>query len=268
MDFTRKYGPWALITGASEGTGSAFARAVARRGLDCVLIARREAPLAALAAEIRALGRQCVTASVDLARPDAAARVAEAAGGREIGLYIANAGADTVNSRFLDRDIAEWDGLVTLNVLTTMRNCHWLGRAMRARRRGGMILVGSGACYGGLHGLAVYTAAKGFALNFGEALWSELGEAGIDVLSLILGRTDTPAHRRSLELAGQPVPDGMARPEEVARVGLERLGRIAVHNWGEDEHGTGMSPISPAQRQARLLAVKAMSAGYVAKEKA
>jgi short-subunit dehydrogenase len=268
MTLAQKYGPWALITGASEGTGSAFARAVADAGINCILIARREGPLAELAADIRAKGVDCVTGSVDLAAPDASARIAAVAGEREVGLLIANAGADTNGSLFLDRDIADWDQLATMNVLTTMRNCHHFGRGMRARGRGGIIIVGSGACYGGLHGLAVYCAAKAFALTFGEALWSELGEHGVDVLNLILGRTDTPAHRLILAQSGQPVPEGMAQPEDVARVGLERLPHGPIHNWGEDENTVGMSAASPAQRRARLLAVKAMSQGYAIRQDA
>jgi short-subunit dehydrogenase len=268
MTFSAKYGPWALITGASEGTGSAFARALADAGINCILIARREGPLAELAADIRARGVECVTASIDLSAPDASAKIAEVAGEREVGLLIANAGADTNGSLFLDTEITHWDQLATMNVLTTMRNCHHFGQGMRARGRGGIIIVGSGACYGGLHGLAVYCAAKAFALTLGEALWSELGEHGVDVLNLILGRTDTPAHRLILAQSGQPVPEGMAQPEDVARVGLERLPHGPTHNWAEDEDTVGMSFASVAQKRARLLAIKAMSASYSTKQDA
>ena len=67
MEFCERYGQWALVTGGSEGTGAAFARALAARGLNCILVARREAPLAALAARIRAeSGFECVTAAIDL----------------------------------------------------------------------------------------------------------------------------------------------------------------------------------------------------------
>jgi short-subunit dehydrogenase len=209
MELAQKYGPWALITGASEGTGAAFAHQLADAGLNLVLIARREGPLAALAGEIRGKGGECITATVDLSTLDAGAKIAAAAGG-EIGLFIANAGADTVNSMFLDQDVSKWDELINLNVVTTMRNTHFFGRAMRERGRGGIILVGSGACYGGLNGLAIYTGVKAFDLCFGEALWAELRHSNVDVLSLILGRTDTPAHRRSLEAGSKIGPEGGA----------------------------------------------------------
>lgn len=267
MSLAAQYGPWALITGASEGTGSAFALRLADAGINCVLIARREGPLAALAEQVRAKGVECVTASVDLTASDAAAQVIAAAGACEIGLFIANAGADTNGSLFLDSDVANWDQLVALNVTTMLRLCHHFGQGMRTRERGGIILVGSGACYGGLYGMGVYCASKAFALTFGEGLWAELRGCGVDVLSLILSRTDTPAHRELMARNGQPVPDGMAQPEDVARVGLERLPYGPIHNWGEDENASGMAASSAAQRRARILAIKQMSGAYAGKSK-
>src|SRR5882724_11243989 len=106
MSFAERYGPWAVIAGASEGTGSAFARKVAARGVNCILIARRAAPLAPLADVIRAESRvDCITATVDLAAPNAFDSIVAAVGQREIGLFISNAGADSNGSHFLDRDL-------------------------------------------------------------------------------------------------------------------------------------------------------------------
>ena len=266
MSFADKYGPWALITGASEGTGSAFARQIAAEGVNLILVARREGPLAELAEEIRGLGVECVTASADLTKAVAAAWIAAAAGDREVGLFIANAGADTVNTRFLDSPAAKWDELVYLNALTTMRLCHHFAAPMVSRGRGGIIIVGSGACYLGLSGLSVYTASKAFALTFGEALWAELRGHGVEVLNLILGRTDTPAHRKSLEQTGQKVDmTGMAQPDDVARLGLERLPYGPTQNWGETDDTVGMSLASSAQRRERILMIEQMSAAYAGK---
>jgi uncharacterized protein len=262
MEFAEKYGPWALITGASEGTGSAFARQLADAGIHCILVARREAPLAALAAEIRAKGVDCVTASVDLSASDATGRIVAAVGDRDVGLLISNAGADTNGALFLDQDIANWDQLVTLNIGTTMRNCHHFGRLMRTRGRGGIILVGSGSCYGGLNGMGVYCGAKAFDLCFGEGLWAELRHANIDVLNLILGRTDTPAHRRLLERNGMPVPEGLASPVEVAKSGLAQLPHGPVHNWGQANDLAGYAPSSPDARRARILAIEHATNAY------
>ncbi|MDR2856682.1 MAG: SDR family NAD(P)-dependent oxidoreductase [Novosphingobium sp.] len=265
-EFAAKYGPWALITGASEGTGSAFAHRLVDAGLKVILVARREGPLAALADEIRARGGECVTASVDLSAPDAAERIAAAAGDREVGLLITNAGADANGSMFLDKDLAAWEQLVTMNVNTTMRLAHRFGRAMRERGRGGMILVSSGACYGGLSGISAYCASKAFVLAFAEGLWAELRHHNIDVLTLVLGRTDTPAHRKILEESGQPVPTDMATSEEVAEVGLRQLPHGPIWNWGQTNDVAGMAPNSPDDRRAKILAIEAMSAAYAGKK--
>jgi len=265
MNFAERYGPWALITGASEGTGSAFAHRLADEGINCILVARRQEPLEALAVEIRAKGVECLTAAVDLSALDATDRIIAAVGAREVGLFIANAGADTNGSLFLDGAVANWDRLITLNVITTMRNSHHFAQAMRARKRGGIILVGSGACYGGIHGIAVYCGSKAFAVCFGEALWAELRHHDVHVLNLILTRTDTPAHRKLLERDGHAIPKGMADPDDVARVGLARLPNGPIHNWGEDEDTIGMSANSPAQRRARILAIEEKSGAYARK---
>ena len=104
MDFATNYGPWAVILGASEGTGREFARQIAAKGVSPILLARREGPLADLAREIRAeFGVEAVTASVDLAAPDAFEQVKASVGNREVGLFVSNAGADTNASRFLDQ---------------------------------------------------------------------------------------------------------------------------------------------------------------------
>ena len=262
MDFKQKYGPWALIAGASEGTGAAFARQLAARGINLVLVARREGPLAALAEEVRALGAQCETASVDLAADDAAARMVQAAGQREIGLLIYNAGADPNARLFLDQDIAAWDTLAMRNVMTVMRSVHHFGRAMRDRRRGGIIIVGSGACYGGLPGIAAYSATKAFDLMLGEGLWAELRPHGVDVLGLIMNRTDTPAHRELMERIGMPIPDDLASAEDVAALGLERLPHGPVANWGQadDEERFGGSA---ASRRDRILKSSERAMSYL-----
>lgn len=222
--FAEKYGPWAIVAGASEGVGREFARRVAANGVKCILIARREKPLAELAEEIRDVsGVECVSASIDLARADAFDRILASVGAREVGLYISNAGTDPNASHFLDRKIETWDELVQRNVVTTMRCCHHFGGLMRQRRRGGLLLVGSGAAYNGAPSMAVYSGSKAFDLCFGESLWAELHPFGVDVLSLILTITDTPALRQVLADRGQPPPSGMASAANVAEVGLARL---------------------------------------------
>ena len=260
MTFATRYGPWAVIAGASEGTGAAYARLLAAQGLSLVLIARRSGPLEALAEELRAsTGVACLAATIDLAQPDAAAQVIAAVGDREVGLYISNAGAVPHGSRFLDEDIASWTGLVNRNVVTVMQCCHHFGGLMRTRGRGGVLLVNSSACDGGGGVLAVYSASKAFDLNFAESLWSELKPFGVDVLSLIMGMTDTPAFNTLLHEKGLPLPPGTAAPEAVAAFGLHQLGNGPVQNWGQGEDESGGATTSAADRRARIAAIDGMS---------
>jgi len=256
MDFSAKYGPWAVITGASEGTGRAYARFLAAKGLSLILIARRQRPLDALATEIAGVaGVECITASIDLGEQDAHRKVVAIAGDREVGLFIANAGADPNGGRFLDRDAEVWASLVTRNVMTTMLCCHHFAGPMRERRRGGILLSNSYACYGGGQYMACYTASKAFDLCFAESLWSELKPHGVDVLSLVMGMTDTPAFNALLDGKGLPRPAGIACAEDVAAFGLAQLGNGPIQNWGlmDDEPVPGLQ--SAAARRARVLAI-------------
>ena len=260
MSFAERYGPWAVVAGASEGTGRAFARKIASNGVPCVLIARRPDPLAALAEEIRAeSGLVCPTAAIDLTSPGATGQIVAAVADREVGLFVSNAGADTNGARFLDRDIEVWLHHVHLNVITTMSCCHHFGRLMRARRKGGLLLVNSGACYGGASFMATYSASKAFALNFGESLWTELRPHGVDVLNLVLGRTDTPAFRALLAEKGLPVPPNLASPDDVAEIGLARLPQGPTHNWGIADDVAGYAPTSASVRRSRILAIDSAS---------
>ena len=260
MGFAERYGPWALVAGASEGTGREFARRIAASGVPCILVARRAEPLAALAKEIRAeSGVECVTASIDLAAPDALDRIITAAGEREVGLFVSNAGADPNGSRFLDRDLTDWLELTQRNVVTTVACCHHFAGPMKARGRGGLLLVNSGACYGGASFLATYSASKAFVLCLGEGLWAELRPHGVDVLNLVLGMTDTPAFRALLAEKGLPVPDGIASPVDVAKVGLDRLPHGPVHNWGLEDDAVGYAVNSAAARRERISMIDSVS---------
>lgn len=256
MSFKERYGPWAVIAGASEGTGSAFARRLAREGVPSLLLARRAAPLRDLADEIRAdTGVECATATVDLSALDATESIVAAIGARDIGLFIFNAGSDTNGALFLDRDIEAWDELVQRNVMTTMRCAHHFGVAMRKRGKGGLLLVNSGACYGGLPSISAYAASKAFVLTFAEGLWAELKEGGVDVLTLVLGRTDTPAFRTLLAEKGLPIPPDLASPDAVAEAGLARLAHGPIHNFGYDDEVAGPGLPAAAARRDRILAL-------------
>lgn len=228
VDFKSKYGPWAVIGGASDGTGRAFVHQVAATGIHCIVIARREGMLSELAGEIRSkYGVECISAAIDLSTPDAFAKIVEAVGIREVGLFISNAGSDPNGSVFLDKDVERWVDLVNRNVLTNLRCCHHFGGLMRRRGRGGLLLVGSAAGYGGSKFMAVYSATKAFVWCLAESLWAELRSYHVDVLYIALVATDTPFLQRLLEEKGQKQMKASS-PEDVAKKGLAYLARGPV----------------------------------------
>ena len=217
MSLAEKYGPWAVVAGASEGIGSSVARLLGEHNLNVMLVARRQAVLDEVAATVKTTTR---TVALDLSLDDAHEALASAAEGLDVGLLIYNAGGDPNSSRFLDKPLATWQELVRRNVNTVLGACHHFGSQMASRGRGGIVLVTSGAAWVGGDYMAAYGASKAFDLVLGEALWAEFRPLGIDVLSMVLGATDTPAFRRVLH--GRDFPD-IADPDDVAIQMLENL---------------------------------------------
>ena len=198
-DFADRYGPWALVAGASEGVGAAYAHALAARGLNVALLARRATVLDEVASTIRAVsGVETMTLAVDLAEPDAAAKVLQATADLEIGMFMYGAGADPNYELFLDQPVGDALSLVQRNCATPLALCHALAGPMVARGKGAIVLVSSGAGFAGARNMVAYGASKAFDTVMGEALWAELNDRGVDVLVTVLGATDTPALRRTL----------------------------------------------------------------------
>lgn len=261
-----RYGPWAVIAGASEGIGREFAIQLATEGINLILVSRRQGLIDELGDEVsRKFGVQCIAGAIDLADPDALEQLVAIVGQREVGLYISNAGGDANASKFLEKDIKSWDDLVQRNVIDVMHASHHFAEPMRQRGRGGILLVGSGACWGGGSFLAIYSATKAFELCLAEGLWGELHEQGVDVLYMALGMTDTPAFRARRTALGQPIPDGIADSAEVARLGLERLDKGPVLIWGQDDDESGPGMASAASRRDRVLGMDASNAAYFAR---
>jgi short-subunit dehydrogenase len=201
MDFAERYGPWAVVAGASEGVGASVARLLGALGVNVVLVSRRQELLDDVAATVATDTRTVV---LDLSDADAAARLATAVADLEVGLVVYNAGADPNMSQFLDKPVDIWQGMVARNCATVVGVAHHFGGSMAARGRGGMVLVSSGAGWAGGAYLAVYGASKAFDL----------------VLAMVLGQTDTPAFRKVLN--GREV-ENIADPDDVARDMLDHL---------------------------------------------
>jgi uncharacterized protein len=201
--FADRYGPWALVAGASEGVGAAYARAMAERGVNVVMLARRQAVLTEMADAISAdTGVETRAVAVDLASDGAVATIVEATSELDIGMLMYCAGADPNYEPFLANPVNIPLGLVQRNCLVPMQLCHHFAGPMVARGRGGIVLVSSGAGLAGGQNMVAYCASKAFDMVMAEALWAELHDKGVDVLGLVLSVTDTPALRRILAKRG------------------------------------------------------------------
>jgi short-subunit dehydrogenase len=223
-DFRARYGPWALVTGASEGIGESFARALAARGLHLMLVARRPAPLDALAAELRAAhGIQVRTASADVARPDLLEVLASLAGEDEVGLVVHNAAFSALGP-FLDRPLHDLLTVIDVNCRAPLAMAHHFGRRMAARGRGGILLMSSLAGGQGTPIVAAYAASKAFEIVLAEGLWDELRPAGVDVLACRAGPTRTPSYEASRPRKKVPMMESGPVVEEA----LAALGKKPV----------------------------------------
>ncbi|MGE5694098.1 MAG: SDR family NAD(P)-dependent oxidoreductase [Candidatus Sericytochromatia bacterium] len=197
MTFAEKYGPWALVAGGSDGVGAAFAEGLAERGLNVALLARRQALLDEVAAGIvERTGMQTRALAIDLAAADAAARIVDATSDLDVGFLVYCAGADPDFKPFLTNSIESAEAMVRRNCTVLVQLCHHFARGMVDRGSGGIVVFGSGAGLAGGPNMAAYAATKAFDMVFAEALWSELHDKGVDVLGLILGKTNTPALRQ------------------------------------------------------------------------
>jgi short-subunit dehydrogenase len=222
-DFAKHYGPWAVITGGSEGVGPELADRLARQGFKLVLVARKPGPLQETAAALRQkYGTEVRILSQDLKAQDAAARVIDTTRDCEVGLFIHNAGADGSYRYFLDRPLDDAEGMVMLNVTTPMRLVYHFAQGMAARRRGGIILCSSLAALAGTPGNGVYSAAKAYMNTFAEMLWFELGRQGIDVLGAPYPMVRTPAMVR----LGMDFDNALVKPHEPAEIADQLLANI------------------------------------------
>ena len=222
LPLARRYGPRAVIAGASEGIGAVLADRLAGAGLDLVLIARNEARLRAVAADVEARhGRDVRVLPLDLTDPGMHQAVAESCRDLEIGLLVYAAGSVNRTLDFTDDPYQASLRQVELNCVGPMGLARALGPAMLARGRGGIVTLASMAALAGAAQIAVYSAVKAFQVNFGEGLWAEMSPRGVDVCTAVLGQTWTPALERQ-GIAYDPETDMLA--EDVADEIIANIG--------------------------------------------
>jgi uncharacterized protein len=222
-----KYGPWAVIAGGSEGIGPALAEELAKAGINSVLMARKPEPLETAAADIRArYGVEVRTLSLDLTDPAMLDRVRGVTDDIDVGLLAYNAGASHRTGPFLSWELDDVMRVIQLNVVGQTVLSHHFGRRMAERGRGGIVLMGSLAGVAGSPSVVAYSGAKAYSQIFSEGLWWELKQRGVDVVHVVVGKTDTPAMARLGIDHGDEGDSGL----DVALVALENLGNgpIAV----------------------------------------
>lgn len=258
--FADRYGPWAVVLGASEGLGEAFARDAARRGLNVVVAARRPAELYAVADRVAAdHGVSTRAAVVDLTAADALGRLQAVTDGLEVGLVVYN-GTGHFIGPFLDEGIDHIRGQLAINVDMPLACCDHFGRAMVARGHGGVVIMGSGAGVAGTAGLAVYSATKSFMLTLAQALHVEWRDRGVDVLGVVGPAIDTPTFRRSFDHDPADLPNPPLAPAIAATEVLDALGsEMEMMPGAANQDGYRALSAMSRVEQARI-----MSANFVA----
>src|SRR2546423_4696951 len=218
-----------LITGASSGIGEAFARKLAARGHNLLLVARTEEKLITLCSELgRGQRIRAQFVAMDLSRPEAPAQLFEEANRRDlqIDFLINNAGFGSMGD-FAGFDLDRELNMVDLNVRSLVELTHRFLQPMRERKSGMIMNVASTAAFQAVPFMATYAATKAFVLSFSEALWEENRAFGIRVMALCPGVTETgffEAARRQ-----RPPARTVERPEDVVATAMRALGRGKSH---------------------------------------
>lgn len=223
-----------LITGASSGIGAAFARKLAKRGRNVLLVARSEDKLIALCNEIgRASGIRAQYVAMDLTEPDAAQRLFEETKKRDlmIDMLVNNAGFGSMGE-FAQQEGARELEMIDLNIKSLVDLTYRFLAPMRERRQGTIINVASTAAFQAVPFMATYAATKAFVLSFSEALWEENRVHGIHVLALCPGVTDTNFFAAAK--IDRPPMRTVQTPEEVVDAALRGLARrrsVVISGW-------------------------------------
>jgi uncharacterized protein len=238
--------PLALVTGASSGIGLGLARLCARHGCDLLIAADR--PLDQAKRELERAGVDVVAVETDLATRPGVDELYDALQGRVPELLLANAGHG-LGRGFLDQDFDDARHVIDTNITGTTYLIHRVGRDMRARGKGRILITGSIAGYMPGTFQAIYNGTKAFIDSFAWALRNELNDTGITVTCLMPGVTDTEFFQRAdlmdTKIGTQENKDD---PAEVARVGFDAMmaGEGDVIAGLKNKAQVAMASVTPA----------------------
>jgi len=257
-----------LITGASSGIGEAFARALAARGHNLLLVARSEDKLMTLCSELgRVRSIHCQHVAMDLSKPESPAKLFEEAEtrGLEIDLLINNAGFGSMGD-FATLDLARELNMVDLNVRSLVEMTYRFLAPMRERKAGAIINVASTAGFQPVPYMATYAATKAFVLSFSEALWEENRTLGIEVMALCPGVTETGFFEASR--MQKPPARTSQTPEEVVETALRGLSRrksSIISGW-PNKFGVAIGGLTPRSLLLRAIGSVMRNAGRAPKQ--
>jgi short-subunit dehydrogenase len=243
--------PLAIVTGASSGIGFELAKCCAQNGFDLLIAA--DEPIAQAAATLRGLGASVEALEVDLARVEGVERLYQATRGQPVAALLANAGHG-LGRAFLDQDWEQVRHVIDTNVTGTVALVQKVGRDMRARREGRILITGSIAGFQPGTFQAVYNGSKAFLDSFSFALRAELKDSGVTVTCLMPGATETDFFERADMMDTKVAAGKKQQPDEVAKNGFEAMMR------GEGE------VISGWQNKLRAAMSSVMPAGFVAEQ--
>lgn len=258
----RRFGPTALITGASDGIGRAFALQLAEQGFDLVLVARRGPVLQELALDLGTrFGVDVRVLAMDLSDPLAVPELMRQTETAPIGLVVAAAGFGSIGA-FLDRDVLSEVNMVDLNCRSVVELSFGFGQRMAAQGRGGLVLFGSLVGFNGAPLSATYAATKGFVQSFAEGIAAEMRPHGVSVLSVAPGPVGTGFAARAGMQMGQA-----ATPEMVARGALAALGKRTTVRPGFLAKFLGWS-LAMLPRWGRVQVMGVIMKGMIARDSA
>jgi len=187
-----KFGPWAVVTGASSGIGKEFAKQLAANGLNLVLVARRQYLLEEIGQQLSLkFGVEYKTIEADLSETNAVKKIAEATDNIDVGILISNAGTGKPG-RFLTFKEEDQKYFIQLNALSHFGLTHHFAKRFAKRNKGGVLLTGAMGAMDGVPYMASMAASKAFLLSLGKSLHYEFLELGIHITVLVTPPTDTP----------------------------------------------------------------------------